>query len=97
MTSKREDRRQSHAPFVCYLNTATYDWRMCIYIDTVQWRPLRAERKAIGEEIRTVQFGWPLGMPLVRKLDVDLWEVRVRLKVFGDDDPDRLTTTILAG
>lgn len=39
-----------------------------------------AERKAIGEEIRTVQFGWPLGMPLVRKLDVDLWEVRVRLK-----------------
>lgn len=39
-----------------------------------------AERKAIGEEIRTLQFGWPLGMPLVRKLDVDLWEVRVRLK-----------------
>ena len=39
-----------------------------------------AGRKAIGEEIRTVQFGWPLGMPLVRKLDVDLWEVRVRLK-----------------
>ena len=39
-----------------------------------------AERKTIGEEIRTVQFGWPLGMPLVRKLDVDLWEVRVRLK-----------------
>ena len=39
-----------------------------------------AERKTIGEEIRTVQFGWPLGMPLVRKLDVDLREVRVRLK-----------------
>ena len=39
-----------------------------------------AERKTIGEEIRTVQFGWPLGMPLVRKLDVELWEVRVRLK-----------------
>ena len=39
-----------------------------------------AERRAIGEEIRTVQFGWPLGMPLVRKIDVDLWEVRVRLK-----------------
>ena len=38
----------------------------------------------IGEEIRTVQFGWPLGMPLVRKLDVDLSEVRVRLKAGGD-------------
>ncbi len=40
----------------------------------------RAERKAIGEEIKTVQFGWPLGMPLVRKMEADLWEVRVRLK-----------------
>jgi len=38
-----------------------------------------ADRKAIGEEIRTVQIGWPLGMPIVRKLDADLWEVRVKL------------------
>ena len=40
----------------------------------------RAERKAIGQEIKTVQFGWPLGMPLVRKMESDLWEVRVRLE-----------------
>lgn len=33
----------------------------------------------IGEDIKTVQYGWPLGMPLVRKLDKDLWEVRVHL------------------
>ena len=39
----------------------------------------RAERKTIGEEVKTVQFGWPLGMPLVRKMEPDLWEVRVRL------------------
>ena len=39
----------------------------------------RADRKAIGDEIRAVQFGWPVGMPLVRKLETDLWEVRVRL------------------
>ena len=26
-----------------------------------------------------MQFGWPLGMPLVRKLDKDLWEVCIRL------------------
>jgi len=35
------------------------------------------DRKSIGEDIKTVQFGWPIGMPLVRKLDPDLWEVRV--------------------
>jgi phage-related protein len=26
-----------------------------------------------------VQFGWPLGMPVVRKLEKGLWEVRSRL------------------
>ena len=25
----------------------------------------RADRKVIGEDIKTVQFGWPLGLPLV--------------------------------
>jgi phage-related protein len=39
----------------------------------------KQERKLIGDEIRTVQFGWPVGMPLVRKLDAGLWEVRVSL------------------
>ena len=38
------------------------------------------DRKTIGEDIKLVQFRWPLGMPLVDKLDVDLWEVRSRLK-----------------
>ena len=37
------------------------------------------ERRIIGEDIKSVQFGWPLGMPLVRKLDKGLWEVRSRL------------------
>ena len=37
------------------------------------------ERRSIGEDIKTVQFGWPLGMPLVRKMDKDLWEVRIQL------------------
>ena len=40
---------------------------------------LREHRRVIGEDIKTVQFGWPLGMPLVRKLDKGLWEIRVRL------------------
>ncbi len=36
----------------------------------------RPDKKTIGEDIKTVQLGWPLGMPLVRKLDDGLWEVR---------------------
>lgn len=38
-----------------------------------------SERRTIGEDIKTVQFGWPLGMPLVRKMAKDLWEVRIHL------------------
>ena len=37
------------------------------------------ERKAIGEDIKTVQFGWPLGMPLVAHLESGIWKVRTRL------------------
>lgn len=38
------------------------------------------QRKAIGEDIRTAQYGWPLGMPLIRKLESGLWEVRTNLR-----------------
>ncbi len=36
----------------------------------------REHKKAIGADIKTVQFGWPLGMPLVEQLMPGLWEVR---------------------
>lgn len=36
----------------------------------------RDARRAIGTDIKTVQLGWPMGMPLVRKLGAGLWEVR---------------------
>jgi len=36
----------------------------------------REDRKAVGEDIKTAQFGWPLGMPLIRKIEKGLWEVR---------------------
>ena len=39
----------------------------------------REDRKRIGETIKIVQFGWPLGMPLIRKMDRHLWEVRCSL------------------
>ena len=35
--------------------------------------------KAIGADIRTVQYGWPIGMPLVDHIDGDIWEVRTKL------------------
>jgi len=39
----------------------------------------KADKKIIGEDIKTVQFGWPLGMPLVDSLGHGLWEVRSKL------------------
>ncbi len=36
-------------------------------------------KKVIGEDIKLIQFRWPLGMPLVRKMEADLWEARSNL------------------
>lgn len=38
-----------------------------------------ADRKIIGEDIKDVEFSWPIGMPLVRALGQGLWEVRSNL------------------
>ena len=38
-----------------------------------------ADRKVIGEDIKDVEFSWPIGMPLVGALGRELWEVRSRL------------------
>lgn len=37
------------------------------------------EAREIGTDINTVQFGWPIGMPVVDHVAGDLWEVRTRL------------------
>lgn len=37
------------------------------------------ERRIIGEDLKTLQFRWPLGMPLVRSLGQGLWELRSSL------------------
>ena len=36
----------------------------------------KEDKKIIGEDIKTAQYGWPIGMPLIRKIEKDLWEVR---------------------
>jgi len=47
----------------------------------IEWlRSLAAEdRRIIGADLSTVQFGWPIGMPLCRPLGGGLWEVRSSL------------------
>ncbi len=37
------------------------------------------DRKAIGEDVKDVEFSWPIGMPLVRPLGREIWEVRSSL------------------
>jgi phage-related protein len=39
----------------------------------------REDRRTIGLDLMRVQFGWPIGMPLVRSLKDGLWEVRSSL------------------
>ena len=40
-----------------------------------------ANRKRIGEDLYTLQLGWPIGMPLARKLEPRLWELRSRISL----------------
>lgn len=47
------------------------DWLKSLNVD---------ERRVIGTDIKTVQYGWPIGMPLVRHLDKDIWEIRSNLE-----------------
>lgn len=47
------------------------DWLKSLSLD---------KKKIIGEDIKTIQFGWPIGMPVVRKLDAGLWEVRSKFR-----------------
>ena len=39
----------------------------------------KPDRLRIGEDIRTVEFGWPVGMPVCRPLGKGLYEVRTTL------------------
>lgn len=37
------------------------------------------DRRLIGEDIKTVEFGWPIGMPVCRPMGDGLHEVRTNL------------------
>ncbi|NGX59093.1 MAG: hypothetical protein KR126chlam3_00237 [Chlamydiae bacterium] len=38
------------------------------------------QKKILGEDIKTVEMGWPLGMPLVKSLGKGIWEIRSSFK-----------------
>ncbi len=40
----------------------------------------KQSKKSIGEDIKTVQYGWPIGMPVVKKLENGIWEIRTNLE-----------------
>lgn len=39
----------------------------------------KPDRVTIGDDLRQLQFGWPIGMPLCRPLGKGLWELRSTL------------------
>ena len=48
------------------------------------------DKRVIGHDIRKVQFGWPIGLPICRPLSGGLWEVRSSL-------PSRREARVLFG
>ena len=38
------------------------------------------ERRAIGKDVRKVEYGWPLGMPTCAPIGDGLWEIRTHLE-----------------
>jgi phage-related protein len=60
----------------------------------------KQDRQILGDDIRTVEFGWPLGMPTCRPLTDGLWEIRSSLShgriarvVFGIVDGEMILLT----
>jgi phage-related protein len=67
-------KRPGRLPIVFYRTSAgtepVREWLKALAVD---------ERKQIGADILAVQYGWPLGLPLVDSLGGGLWEVRSRM------------------
>ena len=40
----------------------------------------KEDRSAIGQDIKTAEYGWPVGMPICRSMGDGLWEVRTNLE-----------------
>lgn len=40
----------------------------------------KEERRLVGEDIKTIEYGWPIGMPVCKSLGDKLFEVRTNVK-----------------
>ena len=52
------------------------------------------DRRIVGYDMQTVEFGWPIGMPVCRPLGDGLWEVRSHL---SDGTIARIIFCIMVG
>ena len=58
-----------------------------LYLTSACGNPMRdwltglpaGDKRQIGHDIGTVEYGWPVGMPLCRNLGEGLWKVRSTL------------------
>ena len=48
--------------------------------DWLKALPSSNDRKRVGEDIKTVEFGWPVGMPVCRPLGGGIYEMRTSLE-----------------
>jgi phage-related protein len=72
--SEAPERQGKHVPAIFFRTAAggepVRDWLKGLSPD---------DRKRIGEDIKTVEFGWPIGMPVCRPLGGAIYEVRTSL------------------
>jgi phage-related protein len=54
----------------------------------------KEDRRAVGADIATAEYGWPIGMPICRKITShkDLWEIRTDI---SDDCIARVLFTVV--
>jgi len=60
---------------------------VCFYRSKSGTEPVRewlkklplSDRQMVGRDLRLVELGWPVGMPLCRPIGAGLWEVRSNL------------------
>jgi phage-related protein len=68
------DKQGKRAPAIFYCTEAggepVRDWLKGLSLE---------DRKCIGEDIKTVEFGWPVGMPVCRPMGGGVYEVRSNL------------------
>jgi phage-related protein len=76
--SEAEDNKIRNEPIliVAFYQTEAGNEPVRIWLKSLK----KEDRRAIGEDVKTAQFGWPIGMPLIRKIERDLWEVRSSVK-----------------